>query len=159
MCLKRKKIKCLLCEKSFSLLRHHIRTHTAERTFQCSPYRKSFKESNQPKRHIHTGGFLQRRKFFISSCELKKHCWSHSGERPLIAYYVQTHTGERPFICLKCPKAFKQTDQLKVHYRTHRQECVWKSQTLQPEEGRHNFPIKTSFTYWWYKKDFKRKKV
>ncbi|XP_042233674.1 broad-complex core protein isoforms 1/2/3/4/5-like isoform X30 [Homarus americanus] len=73
-----------------------------------------------------------------NSCNFKRHCLRHTGERPFTCAYcsyssatksclkahIRRHTGEKPFWCPHCPYQAAQSSTLRAHIMTHRSKRI-----------------------------------
>ena len=135
----RKRSLCGVCNKHFSDLTGHLRTHIGEMPYSCDRCDKAFTQYVHLAIHLltHTG----EKPYLCDICgerfteygHLTVHFRTHSGEMPyscdtcgeiftqvgLLARHLRTHTGERPYLCGTCGKAFSRSDNLAVHLRIH----------------------------------------
>lgn len=108
-----KKFICLHCGVkigSFKNLKNHIRRHAPKsaRTHVCTYCSKRFVTKNELKRHsyTHTG----ERNYECKDCGKKFIQPGHLQE------HQRLHTGQKPFQCSDCPAAFITKSQLVLHY-------------------------------------------
>ena len=91
---------------------HHVKKNGLKRELICSSCKKKFE-------HVHV---------------LKKHVWTHTGEKPYdcpdcprkfadlstLKNHRRIHSGEKPYACLECKKNFRQQS----HVKTHQKKCM-----------------------------------
>ncbi|XP_071791783.1 uncharacterized protein [Asterias amurensis] len=114
-----KKLLCHICGcamKSQQTLKSHLRTHSADKPYQCVHCSKTFKWASALAYHIrtHTGERPHRchkcDKAFTNRSDLTRH--------------QTVHTGEKPHKCTQCDKAFTQGHSLTAHVdRYHRRRA------------------------------------
>ena len=123
-----------------STIKRHCFTHTGERPYSCSFCSARFSQLSNMKYHMtarHAHHFKYHcdrcRKGFVTSNDLQKHMFTHTGEKPHrcddcgrafnrlsgLLDHRRTHTGERLFSCDVCEKAFTVNSSLTRHKRIH----------------------------------------
>ena len=108
---------CTMCEykgKTSQYLKHHMKTHVKEKSFQCDKCPKAFNQNGHLQRHIARMHTKANKKLNCDSCEYKT-----TTNQMLKLHVDAVHLGLRPYKCDVCQKVFTQPTHLRTHKRTH----------------------------------------
>lgn len=114
---------CVYCDRQFayaSQAKVHMRSHQADKGYNCPLCEKSFARNDHYKQHInnvHKGEIVDgvvQKPVFEKACDICGKVFFHSGN---LRKHMILHSGQRPYSCDECGRTFALSQHLKSHLR------------------------------------------
>ena len=128
-----KKHICPICgvpKTTTAELKHHVNTHSTEKTFKCENCSAAFTSLSKifyfvlglPLKSFFILGNLKahnKKIHLVSKPFICTYCGQHLKNAKTFKHHTMLHTGEKPHVCTICEKRFIQKIGLKLHLQTH----------------------------------------